>query len=133
MLSLTPYIYDISNDRSHFDDSDSTNFLSRNRNVTASSTGGTKLLIFGYGFSQNSALGNKILIDNTIECDVVTYYTTPNQIQCIVPPYDKIGIPLDITLTVDDTQTATFSGSFAIHLVYICIYIQISTFLLKTI
>ena len=119
---MTPFIYDISNDRSHFDDSDSSNSLSKNRNVTASSTGGTKLLIFGYGFSQNSALGNKILIDHTIECDVVTYYTTPNQIQCIVPPYDKIGVPLDITLTVDNTQTAIFYGSFAIHLVYICIY-----------
>jgi hypothetical protein len=113
---MIPFIYDISNDISNLLDSDS----SKARNVTALSTGGTKLLILGFGFSENSALGNQVLIDNIIECEIVTYYTTPSQIQCIVPPYNKTGIALDIMVIIDNTQTAVFYNDSLVKIVYIC-------------
>ena len=122
--SITPYIYEISIvDSSHSNTNNggttSTQSSMNMSNVTALSTGGTKIKIIGYGFSQNSTLGNQVFIDGSVICDIVTYYTTPNQIQCVVPPYNIINVPLTIKVIVDGNKQAIFMFN-EIKLIFIC-------------
>lgn len=112
-----PKIYEISNTGSDF----LLDMESSSENVTALSTGGSKIMIVGYGFSRVSAISNKVFIDENIECEIVNYYTTPTQIQCVVPPCteDKLRVPLSIKVVVDGVKNSTFVGK-EIKLVYIC-------------
>lgn len=87
----------------------------RKLNITVLSTGGSKLFIRGYGFSTLSTLSNRVIIDNSIDCQIITYYTTPNQIQCIVPPYNKIGVYLDLKVLVNGMIEAESMDNFTIR------------------
>lgn len=115
IFSLFPFIT-LSYDFAYiFDVSSTDSFVSeRKLNITVLSTGGSKLFIRGYGFSTLSTLSNRVIIDNAIECEIITYYTTPNQIQCIVPPYRKIGVYLDLKVLVDGMIEAESSDKFTI-------------------
>lgn len=115
--SLNPYIYEISN-------AGSSKYEIQEKpsvNITALSTGGTKIMIMGEGFSRVSALGNKVLIDENIECQIITYYTTPNQIQCLIPSctHDKLRVPLPIKVIVDNERNSSFLG-LEMKIVYVC-------------
>mmetsp|Transcript_28781 Transcript_28781/g.25952 ORF Transcript_28781/g.25952 Transcript_28781/m.25952 type:complete len:178 (-) Transcript_28781:8952-9485(-) len=68
--------------------------------------GGTRLWIKGSGFSSASALSNRVLLGDILECEVIEFLTTNVMIVCETPPHDTEE-GLQVKVYVDNDRIGT--------------------------
>eukprot|EP01137_Pigoraptor_chileana_P025478 Opistho-2@7350 len=76
--------------------------------------GGTKVTIFGSGFSRDIYAGGNVIMFGDVPCTNIWFYSTTTSIVCVTepmnPPHVSTG-PVPVTVLVDSTEESVCRGN----------------------